>query len=303
MTFEQLLVKYFYQHKKVSLQGLGTITLASSVPDAETIHKNRYIKVEGISFDYNLKSNTDEAFISFFAQQRGKIKPLAESDIESHLQLVRQLINIGNPYEVAGMGSFEKQNNGSVQLTPGYYVVPTADGVGQPGKLKERADIPDKRRIDEEEPSGGISANTKKLLVAVLAVLILIVAGWFVWGFIANKSSETNVSAVSGDSNQAVVDTPVVIKDSSVPSTPVQATSSSGVVQWKAYFRHITDKQDALKKFKFYVGNPTVKMETSDSVSFHLYVQFESAVADTAFKRDSLRKFFARPVTLERVGQ
>ena len=67
MTFEELLVKYIYQNKRVSLEGFGIVTLTGAVPDAETIHKNRHIPVEGVSFEHNLKAITDENFVTFFA--------------------------------------------------------------------------------------------------------------------------------------------------------------------------------------------------------------------------------------------
>ena len=144
MTFEQLLVKYLYQHKKVSLQGFGTVTLNSNIPDAELIHKNRQIPIEGAVFEPNIKAHTDENFVIFFSQQRGKIRPLAESDIESHLQLAKQLMNIGKPYEVEGLGIFAMQKDGSVILQPGQYAVTFADNAGQPTRLRERTEQQEK---------------------------------------------------------------------------------------------------------------------------------------------------------------
>jgi hypothetical protein len=299
VTFEELLVKYIYQNKKLSLEGFGTVTLTSAVPDAEMIHKNRHIPVEGLSFEHNFRTTTDDNFVAFFAQQKGKIKPLAMSDIESHLQLARQLLNIGNPYIVDGIGSFEKQNNGSVLLVPGFYAVPFSDNTALPGRLKERAEAPPERRRGEEPEagSGGLSNNVKRALILVLTILIVAVAGWFIWSkFVGDPASNTTPVTPSSDTVSVL---PAGLIPATDTNAAVQQTSATAIPKWKAYFRQITEKQDALKKFKMYAGNKTVMMETADSVTFKLYVLIESPVADTARKVDSLSKFFARSVRIE----
>lgn len=298
MTFEELLVKYIYQHKKVSLEGFGTVTLSAAVPDTEMIHKNRHIAVEGISFEHNLKAVTDENFVVFFAQQKGKIKPLAMSDIESHLQLARQLMNIGNPYQVDGLGSFEKQNNGSVLLLPGHYIVPFGDNMALPGRMKERAEAPPEKRRSEEPASGssGLSNDAKKILILVATVLIVLIAGWFIWSKFAGNQTGSNIPAIpSADSVRP-------IGSADTPATSLQPSATAVVPQWKAYFRQITEKQDALAKFKAYSANKTVMMETADSVTFRLYVLIESPVSDTTKKIDSLKGIFVRPIKLERAN-
>lgn len=293
MTFEELLVKYIYQNKKVSLEGFGTVTLSGAVPDTEMIHKNRHIPVDGVSFEHNLKALTDENFVTFFAQQKGKIKPLAMSDIESHLQLARQLMNIGNPYQVDGLGSFEKQNNGSVLLLPGHYIVPFGDNMALPGRMKERAEAPPEKRRSEEPASGsgGLSNDAKKILILVATVLIVVIAGWFIWSKFMGPTGSSIPAVPTTDTLKPIgaADTPAAVQPTAAPAVP----------KWKAYFRQITEKQDALNKFRVYAGNKTVMMETTDSVTFKLYVLLDSPVADTARKKDSLSKFFARPVRLE----
>jgi uncharacterized protein YxeA len=301
VTFEELLVKYIYQNKKVSLEGFGTVLLTAAVPDTETINKNRHIPIEGLQFEHNLRAQTDDSFVAFYAQQKGKIKPLALSDIESHLQLARQLINIGNPYVVDGLGSFEKQNNGSVLLIPGYYYSPQSSHAPLPGKLKERVDVSDKRReIEEENEGGGLSPAVKKVLIGIVTVLLIAIAGWFIWSKFAESTTNTEPTAVtpSIDSNDLVkIDSPSINADSTNITTPVTAENS--LPKWKAYFRQITEKEDALRKFKMYAGNKTVMMETDDSVTFRLFVIIDSPISDTARKVDSLRRFFARNVRLE----
>ena len=290
MTFEQLLVKYLYQHKKVSLQGFGTVTLNSNVPDIELIHKNRQIPIEGVIFDPNIKATTDENFVLFFSQQRGKIRPLAESDIESHLQLAKQLMNIGKPYEVEGLGIFAMQKDGSVVLQPGQYAVTFADNAG-PARLKERTEQQEKT---EAEASGSaIGSGARKVLIAAAILLGVLVIGWFIWSKMVNKPSENTASGVpASDTAQSVK----LLQDSL--ATPPVSTEPLPV--WRAYFRSFTGKEHLPNMVRLYQKYDSVKIETADSTTFRMYVVFQSLVADTAFKADSLNKLFLRPISLEK---
>lgn len=310
MTFEQLIVKYLYQHKQISLQGFGTITLMSNVPDSEMIHKNRQILIEGITFDYNMKAQTDEAFVLFYSQQLGKIKPLAISDIESHLQLAKQLMNIGKPYEVDGLGIFAMQKDGNVVLHPGNYAITVADNNSPHNRLRERTEQQEKT---EAETSGGIGGGLRKGLLVVGILLALGVAGWFIWTKFINVTPENGsaVSTTATDSLQQLTDSLVpatdslTLQDTAAASrdslSKVVALPAADTIKWRAYFRTFQGKERVNTMQQLYKKyNPVI--ETTDSVVFRVYVMLSSPLADTAAKTDSLRKVFFRPVTLEKVN-
>ena len=290
MTFEQLLVKYLYQHKQVSLQGFGTVSLSSTIPDIELVNKNRQIPIEGALFVPNIKAQTDEAFVVFFSQQRGKIRPLAESDIESHLQLAKQLMNIGKPYEIEGLGIFAMQKDGSVLLHPGHYAVPFADNAGQPTRLKERTEQQEKT---EAEASGSaLGAKARKTLLATAVILALLVAGWFIWTKMVNENAPEANTTMSADSTQTVT----ALQDSLV----VQSAAADSTTLWRAYFRSFTGKQRIPVLQQLYVKYDSVNIETPDSINFRMYVVVKGNTTDTTLIVDSLTKLFARPVTLEK---
>jgi hypothetical protein len=302
VTFEQLLVKYVYQHKKMSLQGFGTLVLNAAIPDFDLIHKNKHLPLEGVAFQQDPKATTDDKFIEFFSQHRGKIKPLAVSDIESHLQLAKQLMNIGKPYEVEGLGMFAMDKNGHVVFTPGSYTVPLSDAQGQHNRLRERTEVQEK--IESESSSSPISNGTKRALLIVAVILVLGVVAWWAWSkFMVN--ADPNTTTVVTDSLSSTDGNALLNADSSaqVMPTPVAPpiTDINAPLKWKAFFRTFDNKETALERLSFYktARNPPL-LETQDSVNFRMYVIVESAVADTARKLDSLRRFYARPVTLER---
>lgn len=317
MTFEALLVKYLYQNKQVTLQGFGTVVLGGTLPEGDLIQKNRFIPVDGLSFTHNFRAVTDEAFVAFFSEQRGKIKPLAISDIESHLQLARQLMNIGKAYELPGLGIFEKQSNGSVILHPGFYAVLIDDHQPYPSKLKERAEVVEKKKVDpvqviktrlsetvveDDTNSGG---GIKKWLLGIGLIILLGAGAWLVYSkyFSAAAKADAEAARLANDTtNTALVQTNLPDTTSTLNNAPLVADSNT-VYQWKAYFRTINDKAQALARNKVYkTTSSEVFLETADSVNFRFYVVFEGKFSDTTRKADSISRFFARPVVLEKLN-
>lgn len=302
MSFEQILVKFLYGHKKVTLEGIGTIAMNAAIPDADFINKNKNIPVEGVEFIYNSHAVTDEAFIDFFSKERNKIRPLAISDIESQLSLAKQLLNIGNPFEIYGVGYIIKQNSGNYAFTSGYYINIETLSNNDNAPLKERVDLSEKKSILEEpllNSRNNKRVNTKGILLALIIVVVLAALIRIAWPFITSKiggSKEivpteiktTNDSADQQISKQIV--TPVISNN-----------DTNSVYNWKAIFRTVNGKDEAGKRQKLYVANPSVKVSTADSVNFIFYSEVRGTYSDTTRIKDSVKKFFARPVTLEKI--
>jgi hypothetical protein len=298
VTFEQLLVKYLYQNKSVSLQGFGTITLNSNVPDLDVISKNRQIPIEGVSFISSTKSQTDEEFVKFFSQQKGKIKPLAESDIESHLQLARQLMNIGKPYEVEGLGIFAMNKDGGMVLQSGHYSLPSTEAAVQPARLRERTE--QQERQDAEEATSAMSSGARKVLIGSGVVLLLLVIGWFIW----SKMNPETPAPVQQTTNTGVAsDTLGTVQDSVSTVTALQQPGDT-IPVWKAYFRTFNGKERIEAMQRLYSKyDSAVQVETADSTSFRMFVLVKKPTADTALLIDSLSKVFLRSITLEKQPQ
>jgi hypothetical protein len=310
VTFEQVLVKYLYTKKQVTLQGIGTITLNAEVPDTELINKGRPFAIENLSLEYNPKAEVDDGLIEFYGNERGKIKSLAQSDIESTLQLARQMLNIGKAYEIEGLGSLEKHSNGTLTLRPGFFAVPYADQAAKSGKLKERDEAPQ----DWQQPkarASRLSPATKRSLVAAALGLPGLAVLWLVW--IKLQSEPTQPSSAN---STVVLDsaTLVATQDSTTPRPNGSGTDSAAVgslavptdtntvYTWKAYIRSFKNSAAALKSYGFHSKTATpASMDSSEAPnSYRLYVMLNSRVADTTHKLDSMRRWYAAKVVLER---
>jgi hypothetical protein len=242
--------------------------------------------------------------VKYYATQRGKIASLAQNDIEAYLNMATQFLNIGNPFEIKGLGTLSKINDGTLLMTPGFFVL-TKDEEAI-GKLKER-------QIDVDEKTGANFYGEKeqqsgpliKILLGAMLVLIVAAGGWWLYSsFIKSKPASEETTAGNADTllvpqANVAIDSPAVTS----PNQVAPALDSSTVVSWKAYFRSTSGKDSAVALFaslKKKMNTPFF-MDTQDSVTFSYYVQLQSAIKDTAFKRDSVRRFFQRPIKLEKM--
>jgi hypothetical protein len=113
-----LLAQYLYCHQRLDLPGLGTFLLDGSAISALENSKQRSALLEGVSFksDPSLKESPD--LIGFIAQKTGKMKALAASDLDSHLRIAEQFLNIGKPFALEGIGIVTKGKHGEIEFTP-----------------------------------------------------------------------------------------------------------------------------------------------------------------------------------------
>lgn len=305
MTFEQILLIYVYKHKKVSLQEFGTIELTELIPDAEVIKKEKTLPIQGLEFKHLPSVETDPEFITFYAEQKGRIRPLAASDIEMYLLQAKQIVNIGNPFEIPGLGKIIKIDDGSLRMVPGYYTIPLPLGTNKPPTLRERVQkpvLPAEGADGDKPPRLSKKQLSQAMILGSAAILITL----FVWAIIKfvvpmfDSPTDENTTDI-----EAVVqpDSSGINGSSLIPNTTNSAdsiiTDSTALTMWKAYLRSnktLEEVQKAQSRYKSYGMNTNI--ETTDSITYNLYITIQAAAKDTAYKRDSLRKWFARPVKL-----
>jgi hypothetical protein len=302
VTFEQILLLYLYQHKKLSINLFGTIELQGQIPDADVLRKEKLLPVEGIHFQYDTTVKTDTEFIKFYASEKGKIYPLAESDIEMQLIQAKQIVNIGNPFDIPGIGKIVKKDDGKLTLLPGYYIIPPNPGSGRPVPLRERANapvLPKGEALNESRKE--LSQKQKQWIVLTGMGVIVIVAIWafitYVWPLVSTNNTPEKVEVVQVDTLEST--NPVI---DSIPQTDslVNIIDSLAIREWKASISTAGTKQAAEERLKKYISyGHNAFLETRDSNNYIIYVKFSSAGVDTAQKRDSLARFFGFPVKVE----
>ena len=120
LKLTHLIAQYLYKNKRLDLQGIGSFLLDNSIIiDEDSNRKNQEIGIEGVSFESNTATKEDAELVSFISSYTGKIKALASADLNSHLELAKQFMNIGKPFLFEGIGSLTRIRSGEYSFTPG----------------------------------------------------------------------------------------------------------------------------------------------------------------------------------------
>jgi hypothetical protein len=286
-----LLAQYLYEHKKLDLAGIGTFLLDPSVrtnPDAQ--HAS-----EGISFQNNASVKDDEELISYISVHTGKMKPLASSDLNSYIEIARQFLNIGKPFQIEGIGTLVKNKSGLLDFTADHLRV---DKIKDSGiKELSATSTSDGSLTTYESLKPQVEKNPpyKKIFMALLIVgttAIIIWAGY--------KLSKNN-SSYNGNEEQKTTEETVPLTDTAkfVPSdtgmTSRPATNQATASGSYRFVIEIANKQRAYRRYETLKksGVPVqIASAGSDSVHFKLFLVLPATPADTARISDSLTTWY-----------
>lgn len=298
MNFDILIRQYLYQNKSISLPGIGRLLFSSDVQlPSGASEKNEVIPLQDLRFAYDLQQQADPEFVKFVSTHTGKIAPLASSDVDSHFMLSRQFINIGKAYIIEGVGTIEKKDDGTYGFTPGTYV-PVSDAITTTHKpLKVREPLPVLPKTTAAARKQQV--NLKNIILITSLVLILGLAAWAAYHYLYENKKTAGAVVPTTDSINASKDTGV--------NNPTVTTQAGNAVSgdpnaYKAVFEITKDKaraKDRTARLQAY--GTDARMETLDSITFKLWTPLNAPPSDTLRKRDSLSKFFAKKVHLEKL--
>ena len=277
----------------------------------------------GISFKNTTVTAPDDALIQFIKEHTGKMKPLAAADLDFFLTTGKQLLNIGKPFYLEGIGTLMKNREGRLDFTPGEYSTAKLD---DPQKDKKKATTYDESPREYEPKSNTMRQGL--LLAGLIGGLIAI--GW--GGYYLYKR---NTFVEPSTENQATVikDTPAVQRtdtgSASQPSSQPPTAPGTGAAQketsstkpadspgqvasampavatgenlYKFIILETTRKGRALRRYNQLLGfQLNIKMDQKDSSYFKLYFPIAAAPKDTTHIRDSLMDVYAAQVRIER---
>jgi len=288
MKIEQLLVQHFYNHREVTLQGMGSFTLSPDYVLPKENDKDAEIPDNAISFQYNAKATQDEELINYIVQQTRKMKSLAAADLDSYLVLGKQFLNIGKPFKIEGMGMLVKTQQGQLEFTKGHSYHAKTETAST--TVKEKTVNPEISFASETKKTEG--SNKKGLLIAG-AIILLGLVGTTAWYFLSKKNGTTNdtssaVTTVDADTTKANV--PKV--DTIAVKSIVAAPGNDGYT-FKVVFLKTTDSAAAVARMNVLTArNHKVIMYKKDSVTYALAEPFTLPLSDTTYIKDSLNRFY-----------
>ena len=294
MKLSILLAQYFYQHKLLNLPSIGVFSLdaAVSVPDQNDKNFREFLKY--VQFKQQAVAKPDEALIDYIRTHTGKIKPLAESDLESYLADGKLLLNIGKPFHIEGIGTLSKNKLGIYEFEPGEPTLERMESNPE-HRTTERAPQPAKKSAFDESYSRIQTHHNRRkgVLIATLAVIgIAVVAGgvYFLNNRNTEKEAPTPAQQVAADTQATPQDT-LATKPADSIAAPVASAIPAG--SYKFVFETTDKKARALKRHAFLLPlNKDIKLETKDSITFNISVTMVATPADTLRLKDSLNAWY-----------
>jgi hypothetical protein len=286
MKIEQLLVQHFYNNREVTLQGMGTFTLAPDFVMPKENDKDAEIPDNAISFQYNPRAVADEALIDYIVQQTRKMKSLAAADLDSYLVLGKQFLNIGKPFKVDGMGMLVKNQQGELEFTKGYTFHAKLENT--PAALKEARVNPEISFASETKKTEG---GSKKGLLIAATIIGLGLIGTVLWYFFIRNSNpgvENTPLEVKADTAKNTIPSPDTV---ALKTTPPIAVNDG--YTFKVVFLQTADSAAAVYRMNVFTARKhKVIMYKTDSVSYRLAEPFTLPLTDTARIKDSLNKYY-----------
>ncbi len=314
MKVDNLLAQYLYKYKRLSLYGIGIFTLDEHAvfPDESAKVKTQ---IEGVSFESKPSALLDDSLIEYIKNETGKMKALAEADLDSYVELAHQFLNIGKPFYFEGIGTLQKNKDGTFSFNAGTAVPlkaeETAERYGEPKRKSTFAD---------EKENKGIGINPVKLLLVfgILATIALI--GWGGY-YLYNKNTDDDQLVSIENTNTSLPDTQVVKnnltdtntisnnstaeKKDSISTVPVKQTITATIAPasntdgiYKFIFESTDKKTRALQRYNQIKDMSVLKvyhkiqMETKDSVNFNIFMMVPCVAADTLRYKDSLNVWY-----------
>jgi hypothetical protein len=282
-----LLSQYLREQKTLSLPGIGIFNLTGTIsPDDEAIALNS----SQVTFESKRIKEPDEKLLSYIKQETGKIRPLAIADLECFVATGMEMLNMGKPFELDGIGSIQKKKDGQLEFVAGPVLMARQDMAHSDHHEKKVSVFEDSKYEPRSNPLQKILAFG--LLLAGLAVVLL--GGYYLY----NKSNNVEPIADDETRNSTPIQQPAIDTIVSKPDTAQIAKLPS---TYKFILETTSSKARALKRYNQLKSMAIdVKMDTADSMNFKLYLVIPATAADTTRIKDSLHNYYGRRVVVEK---
>ncbi|HSB93362.1 MAG TPA: hypothetical protein VLC28_09605 [Flavitalea sp.] len=287
MKLSALFSKYLYQHKTLALPGIGIFTIDPTIPVPEPTDKNYAELAHSVKFVQTTVVKPDESLIDFIRTNTGKIRPLAESDLESFLSDGKILLNIGRPFYFEGMGSLQKNRQGYYDFFPGAPLIDKLE-VNRDQQLTE---------FQETTPNFPQQSNNLRRVLMVVAILVgllaVIMGGYYMYN--RNQSAEVPQGQALQDSTTLAQDSLATLPDNTrttLTTLPPDTTLASG---FRYVVQTIYGKEQGFTRFnEMKRSNPSVQMiSNADSSQFRLFLVVPTPAGDTTRTKDSLQRIYS----------
>jgi hypothetical protein len=292
------------------LPGIGIFSLKKPIDNPGGTEKEHALIPE-IEFENAEIKEPDDELIEYIKKNTGKIRPLALADLDSYLTLCKQMINIGRPFYMEGIGTLSRGRDRKFDFVSG------KDDIAGNSSSEISADHAAARKdsmFNKDHELYKLQRNTGKKIAFTIAILVgLAIIGWGGYKLYEKnaspETSEVSSSVPSKDSNQVVPDSsqnqkPKIdsstFKQTEIKQLPVIDRPKTDSLPYKFVILQTNNKYKALRRYNQLLSYLLkIKMQTKDSSSFKLYFAFPAVAKDTVRIKDSLNLVYATHTFIE----
>jgi hypothetical protein len=287
---QDLIAEYLYQHKAINIPLIGSFELNSSVNVYEI--KDGKFPQDAITFQQNDQIGVDESFVNFMVERSGKMKALALSDLDSYVNNGLQLLNIGKPFTIKGIGSLTKYGN---RLTfelgaPLLEKTETSGNIFVKDRARQQEEIKE-LNFDSKIPK----TNYRKLIITLASIAALALITFAIYMAIPKQKADQPVSDETTEqtidnNNITPLTTDTIIKlpvQDSVVAAPVTTDTSFQLL----LFSFLDSARANRELAKQMLRRKNVNMQQKDSL-YRIILTVNRPAADTTKVKDSLRLFY-----------
>ncbi|MEP6845341.1 MAG: hypothetical protein ABI861_05035 [Panacibacter sp.] len=296
--YDTFIRDYLYEHRSVSFEKIGTITL-----DNRPASPEQPPSPASIHFQFNKRAVTTPDLVAFIAAKTGKNKVLINSDLESFVELMRQFINIGNPHQIEGVGIIKLGKSGDYEFA-------ALDNTNK----KDDAKASRKQKESYDSPLITKKSSNKSILMFFALMIVLGVLGVIGWGsyklFVENKN---NTPAINTDTIahttlpvESLPDTTITKTDSLLKPDSTINIARGDSADYKYIYETTTSAARAYERVNTLKawGHPSMvdSVKRDSSTIYTLYFKYRLSNADTARMRDSIQKLLSRKIRIRPAG-
>jgi hypothetical protein len=189
-----LVAQYFYQHRVLKLPGIGSFYLDEVVDVQSIADRNSRDLLEHIHFAQKSIPKPDDELIDFIRKHTGKIKPLAESDLETFVADGKLMLNIGKPFHIEGIGTLQKNREGAYEFTPGLPVVQRLESPPPivPLDRPENEKPAKKKSVFDDNPYEARNASIRRIAMGIGVVVGIGIIIWGGYSLFSSKVANSN---------------------------------------------------------------------------------------------------------------
>jgi hypothetical protein len=282
--YDAFIHDYLTQQKQVTLEKIGVlqITADQKPPDSSNT------TIPAVNYTFDRKAETELALLDYIAEKSGKNRALVAADLSSYLEQVRQFINIGKPYVLPGIGAVFMVKSSGYEFSQ------------QAGANFAASPPPTEHYLEADSEETGRVRRKNSLASIAFVVLVLVVAGvgWGIYSLVKGHKSSTPVEETvpaTADTAPAAATAPA-----QAPAATTTNIAPAGSGGYKFVFETTTSAERAhtrteqLRSF----GDPALydSVMQNGTLTYRLYFSHKVPAADTTLIRDTLSRYFERPV-------